>query len=183
MKASERGTVSIYGMGRFPVTPGSASIILCFTSQRHCVNHATGPPNWRPENSRDRELDDAIGLSAVAGETLADTLADLSGRWIDIVHGRRPPRGIVHRDAPCAGSCCRTRQQVPPTACVPARAEYSNCPVSLVADRAWLRVLQHAPSASRLAGSVRQSFPPATEPGGSMFPCRAIQPFHDSSRA
>src|SRR5450759_4847142 len=22
-------------------------------------------------------------------------LADLSGRWIDIVHGRRPPRGIV----------------------------------------------------------------------------------------
>ncbi len=117
-----------------------------------------------------RELDDAIGLSAVAGETLADTrtgkngrhalvgllrqsvfgrlagyddvndaerlrhdpamrwivggnaahgsaaspsqmgrfetrsltveknllaLADLSGRWIDIVHGRRPPRGIV----------------------------------------------------------------------------------------
>jgi hypothetical protein len=117
-----------------------------------------------------RELDDAIGLSAVAGETLADTrtgkngrhalvgllrqsvfgrlagyddvndaerlrhdpamrwivggkaahgsaaspsqmgrfetrwltveknllaLADLSGRWIDIVHGRRPPRGIM----------------------------------------------------------------------------------------
>jgi hypothetical protein len=117
-----------------------------------------------------RELDDAIGLSAVAGETLADTrtgkngrhalvgllrqsvfgrlagyddvndaerlrhdpamrwivggnaargsaaspsqmgrfetrwltveknllpLADLSGRWIDIVHGRRPPKGIV----------------------------------------------------------------------------------------
>src|SRR6266568_4614760 len=23
------------------------------------------------------------------------TLADLSGRWIDLVHGRRPPRGIV----------------------------------------------------------------------------------------
>ena len=22
-------------------------------------------------------------------------LADLSGRWIDLVHGRRPPRGIV----------------------------------------------------------------------------------------
>ena len=85
-----------------------------------------------------RELDDALGLSTMAGETLADArtgknerhalvgllrqsvfgrlagyedvndaerlrhdpamrwaLADLSGQWIDIVHGRRPPKGIV----------------------------------------------------------------------------------------
>jgi hypothetical protein len=28
-------------------------------------------------------------------ETNRSVLADLSGRWIDIVHGRRPPRGIV----------------------------------------------------------------------------------------
>ena len=67
-----------------------------------------------------RELDDALGLTALAGEMLADTrtakngrhalvgllrqltveknlsaLADLSGRWIDLVNGRRPPKGIV----------------------------------------------------------------------------------------
>src|SRR6478736_2749873 len=63
-----------------------------------------------------RELDDALGLTAMAGETVADArtgkngrfetrwltaeknlsaLVDLSGQWIDRVHARRPPRGVV----------------------------------------------------------------------------------------
>jgi hypothetical protein len=31
----------------------------------------------------------------LAGDTNLSALADLSGRWIDLVHSRRPPRGIV----------------------------------------------------------------------------------------
>src|SRR5437867_8333398 len=61
-----------------------------------------------------RELDDALGLSAMASGHAASpsqmgrfetqwlaaaenlsALADLSGKWIDLVHGRRQPRGIV----------------------------------------------------------------------------------------
>ena len=31
----------------------------------------------------------------LAAETNLSALADLSGRWINLVHSRRPPRGIV----------------------------------------------------------------------------------------
>src|SRR5262249_51796744 len=53
-----------------------------------------------------RELDDVLGLTKMADGALRDAmargapknfaaLADPSGQWIDLVHGRRPPRGIV----------------------------------------------------------------------------------------
>ena len=66
------------------------------------------------------------------------------------------PRGRIWMQRPVRAGMRLARalalgpaQQVLPTACVPARAEYSNCPASLVADRAWLRVPQHASSAER----------------------------------
>src|SRR5262245_23737305 len=31
----------------------------------------------------------------LAAEKILSALADLSGRWIDLVHSRRPPRGVV----------------------------------------------------------------------------------------
>jgi hypothetical protein len=31
----------------------------------------------------------------LAAEKNFSALADLSGRWIDVVHGRRPPKGVV----------------------------------------------------------------------------------------
>src|SRR3954466_15826759 len=40
-----------------------------------------------------RELDDALGLSETAGEVLTDTRTGANG--IDVVHARRPVRGIV----------------------------------------------------------------------------------------
>jgi hypothetical protein len=66
-----------------------------------------------------RELDDVLGLTEMAGDVLADARSGKNGRhalvglfrqsvfgrlagyedvndeWIDLVHGRRPPRGIV----------------------------------------------------------------------------------------
>ena len=37
----------------------------------------------------------AVGGNILAAETNLSALADLSGRWINLVHSRRPPRGIV----------------------------------------------------------------------------------------
>jgi Transposase DDE domain group 1 len=38
-------------------------------------------------------------------------LADLSGQWIDLVHGRRSPRGIVRRETPDGHAFKSTRRQ------------------------------------------------------------------------
>ena len=34
-------------------------------------------------------------LNELIADPTANVAADLSGQWIDLVHGRRPPRGVV----------------------------------------------------------------------------------------